>query len=125
MLCDGVRAGADQIDVGAAVDLHAAQEEGVDTALSGAVEELPPAVGHVAPGLAAEQADLRPAATAFAREQGGCARNRRRGPDRDTAEARKHAGNDLDEERSLVRAHSAAMRPAPSSAAEPVTCAAQ
>ena len=85
----------------------------------------PPAVGHVAPGLAAEQADLRPAATAFAREQGGCARNRRRGPDRDPAEARKHAGNDLDEERSLFRAHSAAMRPAVSSVVPPVTCAAQ
>ena len=34
----GVRAGADEVDVGAPVDLDAAQEEGVDAALGSAVE---------------------------------------------------------------------------------------
>ena len=104
-------ADAHQVDVGAAVDLHAAEEEGVDASLAGAVEELPPAVGEVALRAAAEQAHAGPAAAALAREQGGRRGNRRRRADRDTAEASEHAGDDVDQERRLLRAHSAARRP--------------
>ena len=120
-----MRAGADEIDVGAAVDLHATQKERVDAALSGAVEEFPPAVGHVAVRPAAEHTDLGPAATALPREPGGGGGYGGRGPDRDTAEALEHPGDDVDEERDSAGTHSAARRPFMTSASLAIRFSAQ
>ena len=50
-----VVADADEIDVGPAVDLRAAEEEGIDASLGGAVEQLSAAVGEEAVLAAAEQ----------------------------------------------------------------------
>ncbi len=80
-----VVADADQIDVALAVDLAAGEKEHVDAALAGAVEQFARAVGEEGVGAAAEQRDVRLAATALARQQRRRCRDRRRGADRDVA----------------------------------------
>ena len=62
-----VAAAADEVDVGRAVDLAAAQEEGVDAPLRRAVEQLDVAVGERIVPLAAEDRHAQAAARAFAR----------------------------------------------------------
>src|SRR5215472_9053728 len=64
-----VVADADEVDVALAVDLSAREEEHVDAALPGTVEQLAPAVGEEALPAAAQQRDLRPAVAALARQQ--------------------------------------------------------
>src|SRR5215213_10227543 len=66
-----VVADADEVDVALAVDLAAGEEEHVDTALSGAVEQLAPAIGKEHVVAAAEQRHVRPPATALAQRQRG------------------------------------------------------
>jgi hypothetical protein len=63
-----VVADADEVDIALAVDLSAREEERVDAALPGAVEQLAPAVGEEALPAAAQQRDLRPAVAALARQ---------------------------------------------------------
>src|SRR5262245_2911271 len=62
-------ADADEIDVGLAVDLPAAEEEGVDATLCRTVEELAPAVGEEVVVLAAQQRYAQPSARARPRQQ--------------------------------------------------------
>src|ERR1041385_1903418 len=80
-------ADADEIDVAFAVDLAARQEEHVDAALAGAVEQFAAAVGEEGVFGAAEQRDVGPVeielAAAGAGEQRRCRRNRRGVADRD------------------------------------------
>ena len=78
-----VVADADQIDVAFAVDLAAGEEEHIDAALPGAVEQLASAVGeeHVPP--AAEQRDVGLAAAALAQRERRERRDRRGIADRD------------------------------------------
>src|SRR5262245_36774437 len=61
-----VVADADEVDVARAVDLSAREEEHVDAALAGGVEQLAPAIGEEALPAAAQQRDLRPAVAARA-----------------------------------------------------------
>src|SRR5690606_10226624 len=42
----GILSQAHEVDVGRSVDLHATQEEGIDPALAGAVEQLTRAIGE-------------------------------------------------------------------------------
>ena len=58
-----------EVDVGRAVDLAAAQEEGVDAPLRRAVEQLDVAVGERIVPLAAEDRHAQAASRAFAREE--------------------------------------------------------
>src|ERR1700730_9019278 len=62
-----VVADADEVDVALAVDLSAREEEHVDAALAGAIEQLASAVGEEALPATAQQRDLRPAVAALAR----------------------------------------------------------
>ena len=96
-----VVAGADKVDVGLSVDLRAAQEEHVDAALAGAVEHFAPAVGERVVGAAVDHGDQQPAMGEFTHQQGGGARNRRRGAHRHVPGAVQHAGDHADQE--LVR----------------------
>jgi hypothetical protein len=63
-----IAADADEVDVGLAVDLAAAQEESIDPPLRSAVEQLDAAVGERVVPLAAEDRDTQPAARARARQ---------------------------------------------------------
>ena len=72
-----VVADADQIDVAFAVDLAAREEEHIDTALAGAVEQLAPAVGEEHVAAAAEQRHVGLSAAALAQRQRGQRRDRR------------------------------------------------
>src|SRR5438128_1566838 len=60
-----VVADADEVDVALAVDLSAREEEHVDAALAGAVEQLAPAVGEEALPATAHPRASRPAAAAL------------------------------------------------------------
>ena len=64
-----VVADGDEVDVALAVDLAAGEEEHIDAALAGAVEQLAGAVGEEGVGAAAQQRDVGPPATALARQQ--------------------------------------------------------
>src|SRR5262245_27831380 len=86
---------ANDVDVARAVDLSAREEEHVDAALTGAVEQLAPAVGEEALPAAAQQRDLRLAVAARARQQRGRGRNGRGRADRRVAGAADQAGNDV------------------------------
>ena len=68
-----IAADADQVDVGLAVDLAAAEEEGVDPALRGAVEQLAAAVGERVVPLAAENRDPQRRRDALARASSAAA----------------------------------------------------
>src|SRR6516162_3221583 len=89
-----VVADADEVDVALAVDLSAREEERVDAALPGAVEQLAPAVGEEALPAAAQQRDLRPAVAALARQQRRRRRNRRGRAHRHVTGITDQAGND-------------------------------
>ena len=109
----GIAADAHEVDVGLPVDLAAAEEEGIDPALRGAVEQLAPAVGERVVALAAEDRDPHAAAGALARQERRGAGDRRGGPDRDVAKAVQHSGQNVDQQ--LLRppgAHSAGTRSA-------------
>ena len=93
-----VAAHADEVDVGRAVDLAAAQEEGVDAPLRRAVEQLDVAVGERIVPLAAEDRHAHAATRAFAREERRGARDRRGGADRDMIEAMEHAREHVDQQ---------------------------
>ena len=66
-----VVADADEVDVARPVDLAAREEEGVDAALPGAVEQLAPAVGEEALPPAPQQLHVRAAVSTLARQQCG------------------------------------------------------
>ena len=68
-----VVADADEVDVAFAVDLAAGEEEHVDAALAGAVEQLAPAVGEEGVPPAAEQRHVGPAVAARARASSAAA----------------------------------------------------
>ena len=91
-----VLADLDQIDVALAVDLSAGEEEHVDAALAGAVEQFARAVGPESVLAAAQQRHVRPPVSAFARQQRGGRRDRRGIADRDMAhvadQPRDHVG---------------------------------
>ena len=92
-------AGADQIDIGLAVDLAAAQKKGVDTALGGAIEQLDSAVGEKIVLARAEHDDAhrrQPARLVARPQQHGAGRgDRRGGADGDQA----HAGEQVRDRR--------------------------
>ena len=76
-------------------DLSAREEERVDAALPGAVEQLAPAVGEEALPAAAQQRDLRPAAAGLARQQRRRGWNGRGRADRHVTGIADQAGNDV------------------------------
>ena len=90
-----VVADADEVDVALAVDLSAREEEHVDAALAGAVEQLAPAIGEEALPAAAQQRDLRLAVAACARQQRRRGRNGRGRADRRVTGIADQAGNDV------------------------------
>src|SRR5262245_20302520 len=85
---------ANDVDVARAVDLSAREEEHVDAALAGAVEQLTPAIGEEALPAAAQQRDLRPAVAALARQQRRCGRDGRGRADRHVTGIADQSGND-------------------------------
>jgi len=80
--CVRIVAGADEIDVRLAVDLAAAQEECVDPALRGEVEEFDAAAGEEIVFQRTEHGDAHRAGGLRTREQGARAGYRRRSADR-------------------------------------------
>jgi hypothetical protein len=64
-----VFANGDEVDVALAVDLAAREEEHIEPALAGAVEQFTGAVCEEGVGAAAQQRDVGPPATALARQQ--------------------------------------------------------
>ncbi|MDE2396698.1 MAG: hypothetical protein KGM91_14780, partial [Burkholderiales bacterium] len=92
-----VGAGADEVDVGAAVDLAAAQEEGIDAAAAGEIEEFGAAVGPAVVAAAAQDRDPHARAVEAAREQGAGAWNRREHAHRDMAHPGEQVGDDAGE----------------------------
>src|SRR5258707_9081117 len=80
-----VVADADQVYTAAAIELAARQEDHVDAALPGAIEQLAAAVGEEVVLAALQQRHIRPAAAARAAQERGGRRNRRRIADRDVA----------------------------------------
>ena len=102
-----VVARADQIDVALAVDLTAAEKEGIDPSLGGAVEELAAAVGEeVVPGGAKDRdphrrlSAFRVDRAAQHRARGG---NRRGGADRNVVDAGEELGDRGDEPLAVAR----------------------
>ena len=93
-----VVADADEVDVALAVDLPAREEEHVDAALAGAVEQLAPAVGEEVLPAAAEQRHVRPAVAALARQHRRRRRNRRRRADGGVAGIADQAGDGVGEQ---------------------------
>ena len=89
-----VVADADEVDVALTVDLSAREEEHVDAALAGAVEQLAPAIGEEALPAAAQQRDLRPAVAALARQQRRRGRDGRGRADRHVTGIADQSGND-------------------------------
>src|SRR5262245_64549731 len=88
-------ADAYQVDIGLAVNLSARQEEYVDAALTGAVEQLAPAVGEERVLRAAEERNIgAPVAEGARRERGGGG-NRRGIADRDVAGVADQADDDV------------------------------
>src|SRR6266704_3301555 len=78
-----VIADGDEVDIGAAVDLSAREEERIDATLAAAVEELAPAIGEEIVPLARQERDEGAPAAEMARQQCSGRRNRRGGADRD------------------------------------------
>ncbi len=109
---------ADEVDIGFAVDLDAAQKEDVDAALPGAVEELAAAIGEGVVAAAVEDRHLHALRALLLRQQRRRGRDRRCGADRDMAHALDPAGENggqqllrtIAECRSLVHS-AAAARP--------------
>ncbi len=93
-----IAANPHQVQVGLAVDLAAAQEEGVDPALGGAVEQLLAAIGENIVALAAQDRDAQPPFGAHAGEQGGRGWDRRGGADRHMATAGQAVGQAADQQ---------------------------
>ena len=93
-----VAADADEVDVGRAVDLRAAEEEGVDPSLRGAVEQLPSAFGEEVVLRAAEQGHAHPPARARAGEQRAGGGNGRERTHRHMARALEQVGGCRDQE---------------------------
>src|SRR5262249_53910442 len=67
----------DEVDVAFAVDLSAGQEEYIDPSLTGAVEQLAPAVSEEIMLPALQQRHVRPSTAALARKQCGRCWDRR------------------------------------------------
>src|SRR5262249_26855666 len=91
-------ADADQVDVGLAVDLPTREEEHVDAALAGAVEQLAPAVGEKALRAAAEQRDVRPSVATLARQHRRRRWNRRGDADRGMTRIADQAGDGVSQQ---------------------------
>ena len=92
-----------------AVDLGAAQEEGVDAALGGAVEQLAPAFGEIVVAAAAQHRDLPRPQPLGAGQERGRTRHRRQRADGNTARTGKLARQGGDQEGG-GRAHAASSR---------------
>ena len=105
--------GADEIDIAFPVDLAAAQEEGVDAPLRGAVVELAAAVVERVVTAAAEDAGPGAAVALGLDQQRRRCRHRRVGADGDIAQPldhpREHAGEKF--VRRWRRAHAASPTP--------------
>src|SRR5262249_37142326 len=82
------------VDLPRAGELSAREEEPVDAALAGAVDQLTPAIGEEALPAAAQQRDLRPAVAALARQQRRRGRDGRGRADRHVTGIADQAGND-------------------------------
>ena len=93
-----VAADADEVDVGLAVDLPAAQEEGVDPPLRGAIEQLDATVRERVVPLAAQDRDAQAPARTLARQESRGARNRRGGADRNMGKPIQHPCQDVDQQ---------------------------
>jgi hypothetical protein len=88
-----VGADADEIDVTLAVDLPPGEEERVDTALAGAIEQFAPAVGEPVP---LQQRDVGAAAAVpLARQERRRCRDRRGVADRDVPHVADQPGDDV------------------------------
>src|SRR5215475_5219915 len=90
-----VVADGDQVDVARAVDLSAGEEEHVDTALAGAVEEFAPAIGEETMSPAAQERYVGPPLAALTRQQRGGSRNWGGRTDRDVTGIADEASNDV------------------------------
>ena len=107
----GIVADAHQVDVAGPIDLAAAEEEGIDAALGGAIEEFAIAVGEEAVGPAAEHGDPHRPAGAGARQEGRRAGDRRGRADRHVTDALQQAGDGMNQDFLGARlGHSAAFR---------------
>src|SRR6516165_8541149 len=93
----GVVADDVEIDIAAAIDLHAREEEYVDPALSGAVEELAPAIGEEIVLGTLLQRNRHPIRRKALRQKCRRGRYRRGGPDGDVTRAGDEALDDGDE----------------------------
>jgi hypothetical protein len=99
-------ADAHEVDIALAVDLATGQEEHVDAALPGAVEQLAPAIGEEVVLAALQQRDVGHAATALAREQRGDGGDRRGIADGDMADVADQAGDDVGEQLLVAKGRS-------------------
>ena len=81
----------DEIDVALAVDFAAGQEEHVDAALAGAVEQFAPAIGEEIVLAALQQRDIGHAAAARSGQQRRRGRDRRGVADGDMADVADQA----------------------------------
>src|SRR5262245_19277141 len=116
-------ADAYQVDIGLAVDLSARQEEYVDAALAGAVEQLASAIGEERVPRAAEERNIGAPMSEDARRERGGGGNRRGIADRDVADVADEADDDVCQQLLaadvLIRRRAGHERAAPGSAQTP------
>ena len=100
--------GADQVEVAAAVDLAAAEEKGVEPALSRQVKQLGAAIGE---GVAAQDTEHPDPGIARARQHRSGTGDRRQHADRDVAAACQQPRDGRDQKLLATALHRAIGRP--------------
>ena len=80
----------DQVDVGAAIDLSAAEEKDVDASLPGGIEYFAAAIGKRIAGPSMDQGDTKVAVGQGTHHQRRRPRYRRRGTDRHVVDTGQH-----------------------------------
>src|SRR5262245_11909850 len=94
--------GAHQVDIAAAINLSAREEEDIDAALARTVEQLAGAISEEIVLAALQQGDVWAAATAFARQQCRRCRNWRGIADSDVSNVSDQSRDDVGEQLLVV-----------------------